>query len=90
MYGFCLGVGFYTNNAHFDALKTICKFEKGECYVAVFEPLGLLSRTAEWAVYDVTDPSKPVMAGAIPYQELEAYHPAEHPRSALHMHKKAQ
>ena len=88
IYGFCLGIGDYTDAGHFDALKNICKLEKRECYVVIFEPLGLLSRTAEWSVYDVADASKPVMSGAIPYKELEAHHPAALPRSALG--KKAQ
>jgi len=83
IYGWGLGVGYYTKPSHLEALHSICEFEKGECYVATFEPMGLLDHTAEWSVTDVADPGTPVITGKLPYHELEQFPPTGMPRSAL-------
>jgi len=87
IYGWCLGTGFYVKASHFEALRTICKFEKGECYVAIFEPMGLLDHTSEWKVIDVADWAKPVIAGSMPYHELEQFSFAGVPLSAVNKQK---
>jgi hypothetical protein len=61
----------------------VCGFEKGECYVAVFEPMGLLDHTSEWKVFDVALGATPVIAGKLPYAELEKFHPTGVTRDAL-------
>ena len=83
IYGWCLGVGYHTKASHFDALRTICQFEKGECYVVTFEAMGLLNHTSEWSVVDIATWEKPVLTGSNPYHELETFGPTEAPRSLI-------
>jgi len=64
--GWTLGTGFYVRGAYFDAVASTCGFEPGECYVAVFEPHGLLDHTSEWHLVDITRPDVKVMHGKMP------------------------
>jgi hypothetical protein len=75
--GWTLGTGFYVRGAYFDAVSSTCGFEPGECYVAVFEPHGLLDHTSEWHLVDITKPDVKVMHGKMPYAELEKMQPTE-------------
>lgn len=75
--GWTLGTGFYVRGAYFDAVSSTCGFEKGECYVAVFEPQGLLDHTCEWHLVDITEPGVKVMHGKCPYADLEDMQPTE-------------
>ena len=77
VFGWCLGTGFYARGAYFEALSTTCGFAPNECYYAVFEPQGLLDHTAEWHVVDVTNPSRKIIHGKVPYAELEKFQPSE-------------
>lgn len=61
----------------------MCGFEKGECYVVVCEPMGLLDHTAEWKLFDVAAGGQPVLAGKLPYATLEKFHPTGVTREAL-------
>jgi hypothetical protein len=75
--GWTLGTGFYVNGAYFDAVSSTCGFEPGECFVAVFEPMGLHDHTCEWHCVDITDPGTKIMHGTLPYAELEDMQPGE-------------
>lgn len=63
------------NGAYFDAVSSTCGFEAGECFVAVFEPMGLHDHTCEWHCVDITDPDTMIMHGTLPYAELEDMQP---------------
>jgi hypothetical protein len=75
--GWCLGTGFYVRGAYFDAVASTCGFEKGECFVAVFEPMGLLDHTAEWHLVDITEPGIKIEHGKMAYSELEGMQPCD-------------
>jgi hypothetical protein len=75
--GWTLGTGFYVNGAYFDAVATTCGFEKGECFVAVFEPQGALDHTAEWHLVDITEPGTKVFHGKCAYAELQDMQPCD-------------
>jgi hypothetical protein len=61
VFGWSLGTGDFIKGGYFDALTTTCGFARGECYVVVFEPQGLLDHTAEWHVvrYAAALPRRP-------------------------------
>lgn len=75
--GWALGTGFYAKPDVMAAISETCGFEEGECYVAVFEPHGLLDHTSEWHLVDITAPDKKVMHGKMPYAELEDMQPCD-------------
>jgi hypothetical protein len=75
--GWTLGTGFYVNGPYFDAVSSTCGFEKGECFVAVFEPHGLLDHTSEWHLVDITEPDNKIYHGKMPYSELENMQPCD-------------
>ena len=92
--GWCLGTGYYVRGGYFDAVTSTCGFGRGECYVAVFEPHGLLDHMSEWHLVDITDPDTKLMHGKMPYAQLEAMQPTElsleafERASVLHLGKK--
>lgn len=57
-----------------------CGFEKGECFIAVFEPNSPIHKISEWKVIDVADvetyEAKPLIHGSCRYDELEQFQPA--------------
>ena len=69
----------HQNGGYFDAVSSTCGFEAGECFIAVFEPMGLLNHTCEWHLVDITDAETKVMHGTMPYAELEDMQPGEMP-----------
>jgi len=75
VFGWSLGTGWYVRGGYFKAMTQVCGFLPGECYIAVFEPHGLLNHTSEWHVVDITDPSVKIIHGRAPYAELEAFQP---------------
>ena len=75
--GWTLGTGYYVNTPFMNALTETCGFVKGECFVAVFEPHGLLDHTSEWSLVDVTEPEVKIYHGKMPYGELEKMQPCE-------------
>jgi hypothetical protein len=75
--GWTLGTGFYVNKRFMAAVTETCGFEKGECFVAVFEPQGLLDHTSEWSCVDITEPDKKVYHGKLPYAVLEDMQPCD-------------
>jgi len=77
VFGWCLGTGFYARGAYFEALSSICGFKENECFLATFEPQGLLDHTAEWHVVDVTKPDAKLIHGKAAYAQLEAFQPAQ-------------
>ena len=84
--GWTLGTGFYVRGAYFDAVSSTCGFETGECYVAVFEPQGLLDHTCEWHLVDITNPAVKVMHGKCPYADLEHMQPCDMTVAMLEQH----
>ena len=77
VFGWCLGTGFYARGAYFEALTTTCGLVAGDCFLVVFEPIGLLDHTAEWHVVDVTRPEVKVIHGKVAVAELEKFQPSE-------------
>ena len=75
--GWTLGTGYYVNNSFMAAVTETCGFEKGECFVAVFEPHGLLDHTSEWHMVDITEPDVKIYHGKMPYAELENMQPCD-------------
>ena len=75
--GWTLGTGFYVQKPFMKAVAETCGFEKGECFVAVFEPQGLLDHTAEWHLTDITEPDTKIYHGKCPYAELEDMQPCD-------------
>jgi hypothetical protein len=82
-HGWCLGTGYYARGAYFEALTSTCGFEEKECYLAAFEPQGLLDHTSEWSVVDVTRPDVKIIHGKRAYADLEKFQviraPPHHP-----------
>lgn len=83
VHGWNLAAGWHMREGapYYAALQAACAFAEGECLVAVFKPLGLLERTAEWFVVDVALAHDArggvVMRGRAPYALLEAMQPIE-------------
>jgi len=75
--GWTLGTGYYVNEAYMKAVTETCGFVKGEMFVAVFEPMGLLDHTSEWHLVDITEPGVKIFHGKMPYAELEDMQPCD-------------
>ena len=84
--GWTLGTGFYAQAKVHEAVAAACGFEKGECFVAVFEPHGLLDHTSEWHLVDITEPGTKLVHGKMPYAELERMQPTDMTVQALDAH----
>mmetsp|Transcript_2118 Transcript_2118/g.3052 ORF Transcript_2118/g.3052 Transcript_2118/m.3052 type:complete len:485 (+) Transcript_2118:395-1849(+) len=90
VFGFSLGNGCYYKEPYMRAITKICGFEANECYLAVFEPAHhpFLGREpmCEWKVFDITNPSKKIIHGQMPFSEVEKYEPHELPVSEIEKH----
>ena len=87
--GWTLGTGFYVRGAYFAAVASTCGFEPGECYIAVFEPQGLLNHECEWHLVDICHPEVKVMHGTgLHYRELERMQPGGMPLALFEKHTK--
>ena len=75
--GWTLGTGYYVNGPFFKAVASTCGFEENECFVAVFEPHGMLDHTSEWHLVDITKPDVKIYHGKCPYEELENMQPCD-------------
>lgn len=75
--GWTLGTGWYVNEPFMHAVTETCGFVKGEMFVAVFEPMGLLDHTSEWHLVDITDPKTKIYHGKMPFAELEDMQPCD-------------
>ena len=75
--GWTLGTGYYVNGPFFEAVASTCGFEENECFVAVFEPHGMLDHTSEWHLVDITKPDVKIYHGKCPYKDLENMQPCD-------------
>ena len=62
VFGHCLGTGYLVKDGYAAALAAACGFERGECYLVVCEPAGLLDHTVEWYAVDVATGEKKVLS----------------------------
>ena len=78
--GWCLGTGFHWHPPLFRAMQEKCGFDKGECFVAIFEPNSPIHKISEWKVIDIADAesymANPLIHGQCRYDELEAFQPS--------------
>eukprot|EP00548_Thalassiothrix_antarctica_P009241 CAMPEP_0194152826 /NCGR_PEP_ID=MMETSP0152-20130528/54142_1 /TAXON_ID=1049557 /ORGANISM="Thalassiothrix antarctica, Strain L6-D1" /LENGTH=568 /DNA_ID=CAMNT_0038857669 /DNA_START=68 /DNA_END=1774 /DNA_ORIENTATION=- len=75
--GWSLATGYYVNRQYFKAVASTCGFEENECFVAVFEPQGMLDHTSEWHLVDITKPDHKIYHGKCPYKDLEGIQPCD-------------
>jgi len=75
--GWSLATGYYVNEAYMSAVVSTCEFEENECFVAIFEPQGMMDHTSEWHLVDICHPSKKIYHGKCPYKDLEDMQPCD-------------